>query len=220
MNRKFKMLSMALVVVLALTAVSVSAASAAKYTASSYPATGTGTSALGNDTLRTEAGVLECASHFEGSLTAASDQLTIKATYTGCRAFGFINATVSMGTCDYLFTTPTAVVSNKSSASADVKCTKTESEPKAVDPIKIVVSTCELEIGEQNPGGSVAITNETAAGDVKIQASMTGINYTVTKDGLGCPFSGAGAKTGATLLQDNAITFDVVSPSAGTIDVG
>jgi hypothetical protein len=209
MIRNLKTLGVALCALLALTAVVASAASAANYTASSYPTTGTGESALGNDTFTTEAGKVECQSHFEGTLSAASKELTVKAKYTSCRAFGFLSATVSMGSCDYLFTEPTGSADSYS-AKVDVKCTK------STEPITITAGTCKTTVGEQTPGGSVAITNETAAGDVKVKSNVTGIKYTVTEDGFGCPFNGTGAKEGATYIQDNAVTFD----AAATIDVG
>ena len=211
MTRKLKMLGMAFVAVLALTAVSATAASAAKYTASTYPTTGTGSSALGNDTFTTEAGKVECASHFEGKLTEASESLTVIPKYTGCQAFGFLNATVTMGTCDYKFGTPSAPVSHVSTAAVQVTCTGAEV-------ITITAGTCKVSIGAQSPTGNVSIKNETAAGDVKVKANVTGIKYTVVTDGFGCPFAGTGAKTGATYVQDAEVTFD--STNGATIDVG
>jgi hypothetical protein len=230
MTRKLKMLGMAFIAVLALTAVSASAASATNYTASSYGATGataTGTSALGNDVFTTEGGKVECASHFEGTLTKASPELTVKAKYTSCKAFGFSNATVDMGTCDYLFTEPTAVkdangnvVPDTFNAPVDVTCTTTMLEPKVVDPITIIGGTCKVTVGAQTTGGSIDINNNTAAGDVAAQANVTGIAYTVVTDDFGCPFGGKGAKIGASYTQGSSITFDAVSPSSSTIDVG
>jgi hypothetical protein len=202
MTRKLKMLGMALVAVLALTAVSASAASAASYTASSYPSTGTGESALGNDVFTTEAGKVECKSHFEGTLKEKSTDLTVTPKYTECKAFGFLNASVTG--CTYTFTEPTGS-GDSYSAKVDVTTTCT-----------IVASTCEVKVEPQTGLSSVAITNETAAGDVKVKANVSGIGYNVTKDGIGCPFSGTGAKTGATYVQGSAITFD----AAATIDVG
>jgi hypothetical protein len=212
MTRKFKTLGVALFAVLALTAVMASAASAANYTAGAYPTTGTGESALGNDTFTTEAGKVECKSHFSSTLAASSSTLTVTPKYTSCRAFGFLEATVNMNGCDYLFTTPTTPVADVSSANVDVNCSP------AGNKIIITAATCKVEIGAQTPTGSVAITNDTAAGDVTVKANVTGIAYTVVTDGFGCPFAGTGAKTGATYVQDAAITFD--STNGQTIDVG
>jgi len=211
MIRNLKTLGVALCAVLALSVVVASAASAANYTASSYPTTGTGESELGNDVFKTEAGNVECKSHFAGTLSASSSTLTVTPTYTKCKAFGFLEATVNMGSCDYLFKAPTGE-KDAYTAAVEVKCTN------AASPITISAGTCKTTVGEQAPTGSVAITNETAAGDVKVKASVTGIKYTVTEDGFACPFGGTGAKTGATYTQTNAITFD--STNGATIDVG
>jgi hypothetical protein len=211
MIRNLKTLGVALCAVLALSVVVASAASAANFTASSYSTTGTGESKLGNDTFTTEAGTVECKSHFQGTLAASSTTLTVNAKYTECKAFGFASATVTMGTCDYKFKEASAVVSDKSTAKADVVCTGAEI-------IKISASTCKATVGAQSPGGTVSITNNTAAGDVSVQANFTGINYTVTEDGFLCPFNGTGAKTGATYVQHEAITFD--STNGANIDVG
>jgi hypothetical protein len=204
MTHKLKMLGMALVAVLALTAISASAASAAKYTASTYPTTGTGESKVGNDVFTTEAGTVECQSHYKGTLAGASEDLTITPTYTSCKAFGFLKATVTG--CTYTFTTPTGSVDTYS-AKVDVTTTCT-----------IVASTCEVKVEPQTELGSVAITNETAAGDVKVKANVTGIAYNVIKDGIGCPFSSTGKKAGASYTQKEAVTFD--STNGATIDVG
>jgi hypothetical protein len=191
--------------------VSVDVPPSVSFTMSSYPTTVTGESASGNDTFTTEAGTMECKTHYESSLSAASSQLTVKTTMSECRSFGFLSATVAMGSCDYLYKTPAGSGDNWSSA-AEIKCTN------SAEPIRIVAGNCEVTTGEQSPSGSVSITNNTAAGDVSIKAGLSGINYTVLKDGFGCPFGGTGAKTGATYTQHNAVTFD--STNGATIDVG
>ncbi len=216
MIRNLKTLGVALCAALALTAVAASAASA-NYTASSYPTTGTAESALGNDVFKTEAGNVECKSHFEGTLTGESANLTVKAKYTNCKAFGFLEATVNMRSCDYLFTTGTFLKSTEEgntheyTAAVHVKCTN------AAEPILISAGTCKTTVGEQSPEGHVIITETTKTGDVDVQATVTGIKYTVTEDGFACPFGGTGAKTGATYTQGKEITFD--STNGATIDL-
>ena len=206
MTRKLKTLGVALFAVLALTAVAASAASAASYTASTYPTTGTGESALGNDVFTTEAGKVECQSHFEGTLTESSKHLTVTAKYTGCKAFGFLNATVSH--CKYTFTEPTLTEVDTYHAEVDV----------VGAPCTIVASTCEVSVPTQGPLGIVEITLDTIAKDVTVKANVSKIKYTVTKDGIGCPFSSTGEKTGATYTQGSAITF--ASTNGATIDIG
>jgi hypothetical protein len=181
------------------------------FTMSSYPTTVTGESAVGNDTFTTEAGTMECKTHYSSTSSSANSQLTVKTTITGCRAFGFLEATVNMGSCDYLYKSLTGSGDNWSAA-VDIKCTN------PAEPIRIIAGTCEVTIGEQSLGGSVSITNNTAAGDMSIKAGMSGINYNVLKDSFGCPFGGTGAKTGATYTQHSAVTFD--STNGATVDVG
>ncbi len=205
MIRNFKVLGVALFAVLAFTAASASAASAANYTASSYPTTGTAASPLGNDVFTTEAGSLECVAHWQGALLGASSDLTVTVQRTGCKAFGFLEATWSQ--CTYTFTTPTGSA-HTYSAQVDV----------VGNPCTITAGTCKAEILNQGPLSSVAITNDTALGDVTVKANVTGIKFKVTQDGFGCPFAGTGEKTGATYVQRAAVTFD--STNGTTIDVG
>jgi hypothetical protein len=205
MTRKLKTLGLAFVAVLALTAVSASAASAANYTAATYPTTGTATSPIGNDVFTTEAGKVECSSHFSGTLTKAANDLTVLADYNNCKAFGFVEAVVS--DCNYTFTEPTGSVDTWS-ATVDV----------VTAPCTITAGTCKVSVPVQAGLKSVAITNDTAAGDVTVKANVTGVKYTVTADGFGCPFAGTGEKLNATYVQGAAITFDSTNGSA--IDVG
>jgi hypothetical protein len=182
-----------------------SAASAASFTASSYPTTATGESAIGNDVFTTHGGTVECKAHFEGTLVEASSDLTVKTHYTDCKAFGFVSATVTG--CVYTFT---AV----STTSADVH---------VVSPCTIIASNCHVTVDNQGPLSSVAITNN-ATGDVSVKANVSGIHYTVVKDGFLCPFPGTGTTFGSgagagTYKQGSAITFDAVNPQTGSIGV-
>jgi hypothetical protein len=201
MIRKFKTLGIAMVAVLALSAVVASAASAANFTASKYPTAGTAESALGNDDFKTEAGSVECKAHFlTGSLSEPAASITVTPTYTGCKAFGFLNATVNMNGCDYTFYT-TGVV--------DVKCPAGKS-------IIITASTCETTVPAQTGLSTVDLKNNGTG--ISAQATVTGIKYNVTKDGIGCPFGGTGEKTGATYTQNAAV--QVAATNGATIDIG
>jgi len=211
MTRNLKLLGVALIAALALTALVASAASAANYTASSYPTTMTGESPLGNNTLKVEHGSVECKAHYEGTLVGASSSLTVKATYTECRALIFLSASFNMGSCDYLFAQPSGSADSYT-ALMSIKCTN------AASPITIVAGTCKMTIGEQGPLSNLAITNETASGDIKIKFNLAKIGYTVTEDGFGCPFTGTGARGGATYTHDSSVTLDSLSGSP--VDVG
>jgi hypothetical protein len=195
---KFKVLGMMLLAMLVLS----STASAANYTALKYPTTATGESGIGNGTFQSEAGTTECRTHFEATLTGPSSQLTVKTNVPECaKAFGFVSATVSMGSCDYLFTEATSTGPSTWKAPVDIVCTNPS------EPMTVTASTCKITFGSQSPGGGANITN-TAAGDVSVQVLLEKLNYTVVQDGFLCPFSGTGLKTDGKSIQHSAITFD------------
>lgn len=200
MTLRLEALGVLLVAVLTFT-IAAPCASGALYTASSYPTTLTGESVLGNDTLATEAGRVECKAHYEVTLAGASSTMTVKAKYVSCRALGFLEASLNMGSCDYLFGQPTGS-GDTWSALVNIKCTS------AASLITLTAGTCKFTIGEQGPLSNVALVNETAAGDITFKLNLAKIAYTVTEDGLGCPFGGIGAKEGATYVQHSPVTLD------------
>ena len=189
MIRNLKSLGLALVAVLAMSAVVASAAQAVpSFTASAYPATGTGSNKAGSETFTTEAGTVQCDSHFEGTLTEASSTLTITPKYSECTAFGFLNATVETEGCTYVFHATEQVSAGVYNSHVDVVCPEGKS-------IKIVAATCKAEVKSQNGLTTAKSTN--SGSSVTVQPNVTNIAMTVTQDGFGCPFSGTGAKTGS-----------------------
>jgi hypothetical protein len=212
MIRNLKVLGLAVVAVLALTAVMASAASAASYTASAYPAIATGTNTKGSEVFTTEGGKVECDSHFRGTLSAASSTLTVTPKYTSCEAFGFLEATVNMESCDYLFH-----ATSTSSTTVDVVCPSGS--------IKITAGTCKVEIKGQTGLSSVGTTN--SGSNVIAKPNVSGIAYTVTQDGFLCPFGGTGNKTGATYtgevtlsrVVEDIVEGKVVATPTGSISV-
>jgi len=198
MIRKFKTLGLALVAVLAMSAFVASAAQAQLFTANAYPTTVTATSALGNDDFNTEAGSVECKSHFEGTLSEASSDITITPTYTECKAFGFASATVNMNGCDYTFT----IHQFPRTITVDLLC-------GAGKNVIITAGACEIQIPAQSELSFGTIAQN--GNHVDIQANFSNINYTVTKDGFLCPFNGTGNKSGATYTQNAAVTVKPVS---------
>ena len=201
MIRKFKTLGLALVAVLAMSAVVASAASATNFTASDYPTSGTASSAKGNDDFKTEGGSVECKAHFHaGPLSEASETVTVVPTYSECQAFGFLGGSVDMNGCDYRFYT---------SGTVDLVCPGTKK-------VVIVGATCEVTVAAQNSLSKVDLAN--SGNGISAQATIGGIEYTVTKDDFGCPFSGKGTKAGATYTQNAAIL--VSSTNGAKIDIG
>jgi hypothetical protein len=189
MTRQLRVLGLALLAVLATSAVIASAAQAVpQFTASSYPATATGSNTKGSESFTTEAGTVQCDSHFQGSLSAASSTFTVTPTYTNCEAFGFLDATVNMEGCSYIFHATEKVTTDHYRSHVTVECPSGKS-------IKITAGTCKAEVKAQ--GNLTTLTTTNSGGSVTAMPSVTNIAMTVTQDGFGCPFSGTGAKTGA-----------------------
>jgi hypothetical protein len=209
MNRKLSKLGLALIVALV---VAPSTAEAGDFTASSYPTTVTATSAAGNETIALEGGTVECAGHFKGTLSLKFFSLNVQPTYTKCKAFGFLSATVETANCEYVFTNPSGGFDNYS-ATTDIACGE-------FSRITITASTCKATIGSQTTIPTLDIVNDTAASDLLMQltAGGLGFSYTVVTDGFACPFNGTGIKNGGQLTQDSAVTFD--STNGAKIDVG
>jgi hypothetical protein len=191
MIHKFKALGVAMVAVLAMSAVVASAAQA-QFTANSYPTTVTGHSALGNDVFSVDGTSVECTGHFEGTLKEASTSLTVIATYSSCRAFGFASATVDMNGCDYVF---------YSTGSVDLVCPTGQS-------VTIQAGNCDLDVVPQTGLKTVDLTNNHP--HVDVQATVTGVTVNATQDGFLCPLNGTGHKT-ATYTQGTAVTVKPVS---------
>jgi len=182
---KLKALGLAVLPVVALAA-GAPGAQAINFEASSYPATVTGSNTKGSETLTTEAGAVQCSSHFEGTLSAASSTLTITPKYSECTAFGFLSATVTTEGCTYVFHATEEVSAGVFNSHADVSCPEGKS-------IKIAAATCKAEVKAQTGLTTVKSTN--SGSSVTVQPNVTGIAMTVTQDGFGCPFAGTGAKT-------------------------
>jgi hypothetical protein len=189
MIRNLKSLGLALVAVLAMSAVVASAAHAVpQYTASSYSATATGANNKGGETFTTSGGTVTCDSHFQGTLSAASSTLTVTPNYSNCEAFGFLSADVHENGCTYVFHATSKLSTDHYSSSVDIVC-------PAGKTMVITASACEVSVGAQN-GLSSVTTQNLAGGQVTVVPNVGNITMNVTKDGFGCPFSSTGHTKG------------------------
>jgi hypothetical protein len=189
MIRNLKTLGLALVAVLAMSVVVASAASASSYTGSAYPTTGTGSNTSGKETFTTPGGTVQCDSHFEGTLSAASSTLTVTPKYTNCVAFGFLNATVEFKGCDYLFHAGASQGGGVYKNSVDIVC------PAGSGPVTIKAGTCVVDVPAQTGLSNVKTTNSGTS--VTVQPEVSNITMNVTTDGFGCPFPGTGHQIGS-----------------------
>jgi hypothetical protein len=132
--------------------------------------------------------------------------------YSECTAFGLL-ATVTTTGCDYRFWIeepteiivdfPGGTVTNSGAwhVTTDLFCQATKDKDGTETPhrIKIVTATCEVTVWTQTGLTTSAISNSGGSGtamDLTLSANITGITYSVTKDGIGCPLSGTGVFSG------------------------
>lgn len=181
MSRSIRMFGVPILSSLAAVA---SLASAAQ--ASSFMSEGNVTAAISanqvlHHTFFIEGNRVECAfAHFaaEGEVSSPSETVTVHPTYSGCEAFGFVEATVSTTGCNYVLS---------ASGFVEIACS-------GLSPITITASTCQATVGSQLLLG-MSYRN-LAGGWLDVEAEVLGITVTKTKDGFLCPFSGTGTAVG------------------------
>lgn len=154
--------------------VSAAAASAAPlFHAESEPVTFSGSSP--DNTFVTDAGEVACESaSFSGTnSTKTSTTATLTPIYGGCKAFGFIGATVSPNGCSYVFHLVEG--SSPPTATVDIEC-PSEKE------ITITASSCVVHVPPQTGLSHVVFANEgtKATRDLKASVTVSGIHYTAT----------------------------------------
>jgi hypothetical protein len=189
MIRNLKVLGLALAATFALTAVAASAAQAAPlFHAEVAPVTYKGEQTEKHK-FTTSAGTVECSkASFEGTNSEkTSSTVTLNAKYESCTAFGFLNATVSMNSCDYLFHLVEG--SSPPTATVDIVCSK------AGDQITISTFGCTTDVPPQTGLKHVTFANAGSgtSRDVLATIKVEGIHYTTTSES--CPNVGAGTFT-------------------------
>jgi len=198
MIRNLKVLGLAFVAVLAMSAVVSSAAQAVpSFTCSAYPCSATGENKAGSETFTTPGGTVQCDSHFtvekyrtttgEGVPSPGSPTVTVTPKYTNCVAFGFLGATVSMNDCDYEFHATEQLGAGHYVHHVYINCPTGKA-------ITIVAGTCEVTVGTQSL--TDVTTLNLAGGSVTVVPTVKNITMNVVKDGFGCPFAGTGHKLG------------------------
>jgi len=204
MTRNIKAIGLAVLAILAMSAFAASAAQAAPEFEASETGETMGSGGAG-ETFSTEAGDVVCSSStFVGNATSkkATTEKT-HPTYSGCKAFGFLSATVNTEKCDYVFHPKTKISETEYTATVAVDCASSS------ESIKVVASTCSAEIKETGELNHVIFTNKTKEGkmDLTVDATVSSIPYTVTNDGFLCPFSGKGNKTDGEYTTTSPITY-------------
>jgi hypothetical protein len=189
----------------------------AKFKAVKYPATIYGASA-GTEKFTTEAGSVECKEgKHHAVLMEASSTLTVTPEYKGCVASFFgLAATVSMEGCTFVFHVAEKTSTDNYGALMDVACPTGQS-------IKLIAGTCKAEVKAQNGLEIVDLVNDSAESpkrDLTARPTVAGIAYTVTQDGILCPFNGMGEKTNGAYTNGASTTLTGQVPgSAERIDI-
>ncbi len=207
MIRKLKALGLALVAVLAMSAIAASAGQAVPVITGSGSIHATG-ERVGEqftiDGLTFTCGV----SHYSGTAVHNSSTLRLTPSWTECKLGEAIPLAITTHECHYLFhgTQKDTVPSVKFTAHMDIECTGGK-------PITIVSTSpaCKMEVNSQTNLTTVEITND--ATDLTIQSNLAGITATVTEDGFLCPFTSTGVKTGGTYKTAKPITLTAASGS-------
>jgi hypothetical protein len=196
--RNIKILGLAFVAMLAMSAVMAGAASADKLTATGYPANLTAT-ADGEfvDEFKTTAGTVKCPEPvYHATIGAAiptGGSVVATPTYphVGCTGFGF-PATIDMNECTYNFSVVTGTVGK-----ADLECPTGKEVTVTASSGGILKCTVHVKT-QTDLTGAVTYTN-IAGGKITLEANLGGIDYTHTQGtGLGsCP---SGSATNGTLV--------------------
>lgn len=203
MKHGVRIFGTALGALLAMAALAVTAASASEFKAGAYPVDVHGTQ-LGQNTitLTSDSGAtVKCTTTTtSGSLSAAGSTLQLHPTYSGCSAFGFGSASVNTEGCDYAFHLTGPASGGRFDGEASILCTEGSA-------IRITAGNCEVTIGAQKGLSTMGFRNMPGPQEhITAVWSVSGLSYTVDKDGFLCPLSGTGAKSGGDIAGLETIT--------------
>lgn len=167
MTRKLKALGLAFVAVLAMGALSASAASAASFHSEAAHTILSGEQPTGtNDVFTTNAGTVTCqnATYSGTTSSATTSTVTVTPSYSGCTAFGFVNATIDVNGCTYTF--------NAGNDDLIITCSG--------NPITVTAFNCHVKVASQEATAGISYDNAGSgtSRDVTATANITGLKYT------------------------------------------
>jgi hypothetical protein len=210
MIRKLRPLGLALVAVLARSALAASAAQAAPvFTTSAGTVNVHGTGENIGERFTIDGVSTECkTSHFTGTITNVSSTVTLNPTYTGCTLAGTgITIHVKPNGCAFHYTLTDV---NVTTYRAHTKLTCPTATPIQVEGTG---TSCEYTLGPNGNENLTTVSLTKDALDVTMKPEITGLTATVTKDGFLCPYSGTGVKTGGTYTATGYMTLTASSGS-------
>jgi len=177
MSRNLKALGLALVAVLAMSALTAAGASAEAF---QFKAEKTPTTTLSGkqhgaaDVFTTDTGSVSCnEAKYAGTVTGTEvTEVTVTPTYSECTAFGLFNVPIDTNGCQYKFTVLTKVGANYE-GKVDVVC-------PAGQVIKVTAPLCTVTVGAQNNvPGTITYTNVGAGAtrEITVDVNLTGLTY-------------------------------------------
>ncbi|MDQ3725411.1 MAG: hypothetical protein M3335_05935 [Actinomycetota bacterium] len=183
MSRQLRLLGLALLAIVATSAVGASGAQAGFFTPAAFPATITG-AAIGSHELTTNIGTMECAPTFHSKVMEVSSEMTVAPTYgTSCSIAGK-EVHVSNNGCDFLMHAGNTLGEDAVAGSMDIVCP----QGNAIDFEITSNPVCHLTVPGQAGLNALTYTNQTgAAKDVKVDFSLGEIVYGLDN---GCPGPG------------------------------
>ena len=201
--RNLKILGLALIAMLSMSAVAASMASADELTAENYPATLKGSldEVAVPDKFLTTTGPVSCKqANYDGTISGPTTTVEVTPTYNECTAFGF-PAVIDHGNCKYLF----HIVKNTTEGDVDLVCTSGE---LTVTAIGAGTPKCIVHVPPQSDITGTVKYSRIGAGttqEITVVANLTGIDYTHTQGtGVGsCP---SGSATNGTLEAKAKVT--------------
>jgi hypothetical protein len=183
MIRKLKLIGLVMVAVVAISAVASGTAQADTFTSEGNVNTVVTGNQEGTNVFTVEGSKVECTTaHFAavGETSSPTETVVVHPEYSGCKAFTFLNATVTTTGCNYAL---------NAAGTVTIGCTGTNK-------ITIVGGTCEATVGSQGPLSGISYENVNG-GQVKVKTNVTTVGVTKTKDGIACPLGGTGSATGS-----------------------
>lgn len=169
---------------LAAAAVAAPAATASEFTAGGYEAF---TFGLQDETIvfHTNGGEAVCSTaELEGTMDQASSTLGLHPVFSGCKAFGFLSATVETTGCGFTYHAGDEVSTGLWEGTLDVFCAGGST-------ITITAATCQVKIEAQSGLDGPQFAN-LGSGVLAIGQYVPDVVYNITNNGLLCPLSGTG----------------------------
>jgi len=199
--RNIKILGLAFIAMLAMSAFAAATASADEFNAESYTASLTGAKD-GEDVFTTTAGLVKCTTPtYTATITEKTTKITAAPSYTGCTGFGFPAEVITTG-CNYVFTV------NAVGTEGDVDLECSGSNEITVVAKSGATVKCTVHVKSQTDiEGTITYTNIGAGAtrEVTLAANLKGIDYTHTA-GSGIGACTSGSATTGTLVATGVVT--------------